>query len=157
MLIAVYLTFCNDRRLYLGKVFSVFKVTLPVVGGWIRITCLSSRTTLLHRYPWKRSRHSSTPSEVPRSHSGGLAKWAQHNRGISASQSSPPLRGTLHVPDSFLSGETLPCHCNSRQRSHRDRGSQVFSLYLEKLFCSLLFCATEDSKHCKGKEKVSWR
>lgn len=142
------------------KVFTVFKVTLPVVGGWIKITCLSYRTTL-HLYLWKRYRHSSTPSEVPRSHSGGLAKCARHNREISALQNSPP-RGwgwTLHIPDSLLSGRLSTVTVVLRRRSHWDRGPRVLSLVLEKLFSSVQMSShnTEKARRSKAEGKDSLR
>lgn len=42
--------------------------------------------------------------------------------------------GAFHTPRCFLSGEALPCHHGSRQKSQRDRISQVLSP-LSTLFC----------------------
>lgn len=127
---AVYLTYYNSILLYLEKVFSTFKVTFPAVGGWIRITCLSSRTTLPHRSPWKHCRHGSTPSEVPRSLSGGLA---QHNREISASL---PLRERSTPHAASLAGR-LSRVTMVPGRNHSGTGARRCSLCtpLNTLFC----------------------
>lgn len=136
---AVYLTYYNSILLYLEKVFSTFKVTLPAVGGWIRITCLSSRTTLPHRSPWKCCRHGSTPSEVPRSLSGGLA---QHNREISA---SPPLRERSTPHAASLAGR-LSHVTMVPGRNHSGTGAHRCSLLW--VLCSVWMCSH------KGKQSL---